>query len=286
MGRIFSKKITGPIDLIIQSINNLDRLNETDMEVKNQGIFLNVFDNLKALQSRLQQAKTREREFEKQRNEWIANISHDLKTPLSSISGYSEIMADEKYDLSAEETIKYAEIIKKQAKNIENMISDLSLELKIKSVEDVLKKQKVKLNSFLKDLIILILNNCQYASRDVTFEDDGEYYLEIDKDLFARAITNLITNALKHSADKTIVSVTLKKLPNNQIRISIIDNGKGIAKDTLDKLFIRYYIGEDTKEGVGTGLGMSIAKNIIEAHGGKITVLSKENQGTTIKIDI
>lgn len=113
MGRIFSEKITGPIDIIIQSIDNLDRLNKKDLEVNNHGMFDNVFDNLRALQSRLQLAKIREEEFEKQRYEWIANISHDLKTPLSSISGYSEIMADEKYNISKAEIIKYSEIIKK-----------------------------------------------------------------------------------------------------------------------------------------------------------------------------
>ncbi len=286
MGRIFSKKITGPIDIIIQSIDNLDRLNKKDLEVNNYGMFENVFDNLRALQSRLQLAKIRESEFEKQRNEWIANISHDLKTPLSSISGYSEIMADEKYNLTTAEIIKYSEIIKKQTKNIENLISDLSLELKIKSVEDVLKKQNVKLNTFLKDLIISILNNYQYAHRDISFEEKGELYFETDKELFGRAITNLITNALKHSGTKTKVKVTLEKTMEGHGRICIIDDGKGISKNKLEKLFIRYYRCNFTEKIEGTGLGMSIAKNVIEAHGGRIIVDSEEGKGTTVTINI
>lgn len=286
MGRIFSKKITGPIDLIIQSIDNLDRLNKKDLDVKNHGMFDNVFVNLRALQSRLQLAKTKEREFEKQRDEWIANISHDIKTPLSSISGYSEIMADEKYDLSPAEIIKYSEIIQKQTKNIENLICDLSLELKIKSMEDVLKKQTIKLNSFIKDLIIYILNNYQYAHRDISFEEKGELFFDIDGELFGRAITNLITNALKHSGEKAKVKVILEKTSAGHGKIKIIDNGKGISNCMLEKLFVRYFRGENIEEIDGTGLGMSIAKNVIEAHGGRIFVDSEEGKGTIITIVI
>lgn len=284
MGRIFSKKITGPIDIIIQSIDNIDRLDKNDLEVNNQGMFEKVFDNLRALQSRLQIAKTREKEFENQRNEWIANISHDLKTPLSSISGYSEIMADQRYKLSSAETIKYSEIIKKQTKYIENLISDLSLELKIKSMEEVLKKEKTNLNTFIKNQIILILNNCQYANRDISYEEKDELFYYLDKELFARALTNLITNALKHSGDKAKVKVTLEKISEGHGKICITDEGKGISDKMLDKIFIRYYRGEDAVEFEGTGLGMSIAKSIIEAHGGKITVDSIEGKGTTVTI--
>lgn len=286
MGRIFSKKITGPIDIIIQSINNLDGLNKKDFIIKNYGMYEKVFKNLRALQSRLELSKIREKEFEKQRNEWIANISHDLKTPLSSISGYSEMMADEKYNLTSAEIIKYSEIIKKQTKNLEKLISNLSLELRIKSMEDALKKETIKLNLFLKDLIISILNNCQYAHRDISFKEMGELYFDIDKELFGRAITNLITNAFKHSGPKAIVKVTLEKISEGHGRICIIDEGKGISKCMLGKLFIRYYRGECTEETEGTGLGMPIAKNIIEAHGGRISVSSEEGKGTTITIDM
>lgn len=286
MGRIFSKKITEPIDIIIQSIDNLDGLNKKDFIIKNYGMYEKVFKNLRALQSRLELSKIREKEFEKQRNEWIANISHDLKTPLSSISGYSEIMADEKYNLTSAEIIKYSEIIYKQTKNLEKLISNLSLELKIKSMEDALKKETIELNLFLKGLIISILNNYQYAHRDVNFEEGGELYFDIDKELFGRAITNLITNALKHSGSKAIVKVTLEKTSEEHGRICIIDEGKGISKCILGKLFIRYYRGDCTEEIEGTGLGMPIAKNIIEAHGGRISVSSEEGKGTTITIDI
>lgn len=284
MGRIFSKKITGPIDIIIQSIDNLDRFEKNDQEVKNQGMFEKVFENLRALQSRLQQAKTREKEFENQRNEWIANISHDLKTPLSSISGYSEIMADQRYNLSSAEIIKYSEIIRKQTKYIENLISDLSLELKIKSMEEVLKLEKINMNIFIKEQIILILNNCQYANRDISYEEKDELFYYLDKELFARALTNLITNALKHSGDKAKVKVTLEKISEGNGKISITDEGKGISSEILDRIFVRYYRGEDAVRYEGTGLGMSIAKSIIEAHGGNIRVESIEGKGTTVTI--
>lgn len=285
MGRIFSKKITGPIDLLVYSIDNLDRISDKDADRRKFGMFENVFDNLKALQSRLQIARMQERDFEKQRNEWIANISHDLKTPLSSISGYSELMADEKYQLSRAEYIKYSEIIRKQTRNIEHLINDLSLEIKIKSMEDLLNKQVVKLNNFLKELVISTLNNYQYSDRDISFEEKGEVYLEIDKELFGRAITNLITNALKHSGEKAEVKVVLEKSEEGRGIIKIVDNGKGISRKILDKLFVRYYRGESTEEVEGTGLGMSIAKNVIEAHGGKIKVDSEIDKGTTITIE-
>lgn len=284
MGRIFSKKITGPIDIIIQSIANLDRFDKNDQEIKHYGMFEKVFENLRALQGRLEQTKTREKEFENQRTEWIANISHDLKTPLSSISGYSEIMADQRYNLSSSEIIKYSEIIKKQTKYIENLISDLSLELKIKSMEEVLKLEKTNMNIFIKEQIILILNNCQYANRDISYEEIGELYYDLDKELFARALTNLLTNALKHSGEKARVKVILERISEGHGKISITDEGKGISSKVLERIFVRYYRGEDAVEFEGTGLGMSIAKSIIEAHGGKIRVDSIEGKGTTVTL--
>lgn len=286
MGRLFSKKITGPVDKLINSIDNLDRLNKKELEIKNTGMFDNVFTNLRALQNRLEIAKIKELEFEKQRKEWIANISHDLKTPLSSIAGYSELMSDDKYKLSTVEMIKYSNIIMKQTKNIENLINDLSLEIKIKSMEEVLKKDHVKLNIFLKDLVISILNNYQYSHRDISFEEDGDVFFDIDKELFGRAVTNLVTNALKHSGKEAKVRVVMTKISSEHCRISIIDNGKGISKRMIDKLFVRYYRGESTDEVEGTGLGMSIAKNIVEAHGGIIKVESEIGRGTKITIEL
>lgn len=170
--------------------------------------------------------------------------------------------------------------------NIEKLINELSLELKIKSMEDVMKRQSIKLNQFLKELIISILNNYQYTHRYISFEEDGELYFEIDKELFGRAITNLITNALIHSGSKATVKVTLKRTSEGHGEICIIDDGKGISKKILKKLFVRYYRGENTEGVKGTGLGMSIAKNIIEAHGGIINVDSEEGIGTTIIISI
>lgn len=148
--------------------------------------------------------------------------------------------------------------------------------------------KEIQLTRFLKELIIDIVNDPVFSNRNIELESNTDKCTAlIDPDLFRRAIQNIIINALTHNSSETIVLVSIRLDAQNNVHISICDNGVGISEDELPELFSRYYRGTSTKEkSEGSGLGLAIAKQIIEFHGGDITVSSMCGKGTKFEIFI
>lgn len=140
----------------------------------------------------------------------------------------------------------------------------------------------------LRELVIDIVNDPAFSNRNIEFESNtDECIVLIDPDLFRRAIQNIIINALTHNPPETKVLISTRIDVQSNVHISICDNGVGISEDELPELFSRYYRGTSTKEkSEGSGLGLAIAKQIIELHGGNITVSSKRGKGTKFEISI
>ena len=238
------------------------------------------------LAARLKTSQTEREKTKKQREKWISNISHDLKTPLSTIKGYSEILSDTEYDLSPEEIKKYSEIILTKSVYMEDMIEELRLNEKLMHNGIHLDKEAVNLTVFIKEMITDILNHPSYSDRNVDFHSDDENLtFNCEKDLMKRAVENLIYNALIHNDSDTKLEISISEV-NRDILIDIKDDGRGMSDEELDKLFNRYYRGTNTKDYKGSGLGMSIAKEVIEAHDGEIEVISELGKGTHIKIKL
>jgi signal transduction histidine kinase len=202
----------------------------------------------------------------------MTNITHDVKTPLASVKGYSEVLLDPKYDLSSEEQAKYAG----------TLMDDLKLTYQLKSIP--VQKKEENLIDIMREPIIHILNNPRYENTDLQFEAEEEQIpFSCDSLLLQRAVSNLIYNAIVHNPKDTEITVRVKQ--TEAITIEIQDNGQGIPQKELTKLFERYYRGTNTGElHKGSGLGMAIAKQIIEAHGGRITIDSTLHVGTKITI--
>lgn len=284
MSRLFIKKFTGPLSMMMTKINQIGDYSPQKGNVNYGGLYQEVFSNLTELENKIAQAKEERTKFDQKRNEWIANISHDIKTPLSSIKGYAELMADKKYSFSKEEQNNYSETIIKNADYIANLVNDLSLEMKLLNDKHLLTLQKVRLNDIIRDEISFVLNDSHFLERDVRFAESQDVESWIDPILFQRAIDNIVINALKYSGDTSTVVISLIRDASDKANISITDNGKGMNDLEIENLFTRYFRGENTEQIEGSGLGMSIAKNIIEAHGGTISVESKPGMGTTVTI--
>ncbi|HZH60992.1 MAG TPA: HAMP domain-containing sensor histidine kinase [Metabacillus sp.] len=284
MGFIFGSKLTNPI---VQIIEGVELLSEKKywIQYEEKGIYSKVFASLNKLAENLKLSVKEREKTEKLREVWIANISHDLKTPLSSIKGYSEILSESDYNISKEEITNYSNIILEKANYMEDMIEELRLNEKLKHNALTLNKTKKNFTKFLREIVIEILNHPNYSGRVIHFNTQNEIIeYSFDKNLMKRCIENLIYNALIHNNTKAKVIVNLYK--KEKIVIEIKDNGKGISDEDLENLFNRYYRGTNTSEHKGSGLGMSIAKEVIEAHNGNITVESKLNSGTTIRITL
>ncbi|MCC0640029.1 MULTISPECIES: sensor histidine kinase [unclassified Clostridioides] len=285
IGYLFSRKLTKPISNVIWSIETMANGNYS-LYLKNRGIYEEVFENINMLADTLRVNEAERKENEEMREEWLANITHDINTPLASIQGYAEIINDKDYEFVEEELREYTEIIYNKSKYIKNLVDDLNLSTRLKNNSLVLNKKKINLVSLVRNIIIDILNDNRYKNRNIEFvsyEDLIEVY--VDSILFRRAITNLIFNSIVHNKEETLIKIEIVK--KDTIEIIIKDSGVGISKNDLKHIFEKYYRGTNTGElHKGSGLGMAISKEIIEIHKGSIYVNSEIGIGTEVVIKI
>lgn len=263
-------------------------------------ILLTVFYYIKILKADRQRTQD-----EKARKEWLTNITHDLKTPLAPIRGYAELLAETSLipDIPLEYTIdkknlvtdfiaehekirQYGAIILKNVLYAEQLVDDLKLTYQLQSNMLPLNTEKRNLARFVKEIIIDLMNAPEYEGRKISFSCDNEELLyNFDDRLLKRALLNVLINSLKHNTPDTTVSVIIQS--SDDITIIIQDNGCGMSSDELEGLFTRYYRGTNTETKTeGSGLGMAIARQIIEAHGGTIQAESILHRGTMITIQL
>lgn len=205
---------------------------------------------------------------------------------MASITGYAEILLDADYQFTDEERKKYICIMMSKSRYIQELVADLNLTTHLNNGLISLDKESVNIVEFVRNIIIDILNDPLYQEYHIELVSTEEMItLDIDKKLIKRALVNLIYNGLIHNNHQTKLEV--KIYGGEAVKILISDNGQGISGDEIKQIFQRFYRGTNTGEmHKGSGLGMAITKQIIEAHGGQITIDSEINQGTKITIVI
>jgi signal transduction histidine kinase len=283
-GAIFSVWIIRHMRKMTQAIGQISyRLYEP---IKNNGPFGEIYGSLNDMSRELLASDEALACNEAMREEWITNITHDLKTPLSPIKGYAELLADPAYPIPDESRIQYARTILKNTEYAEKLVNDLKLTYQLKNNMLPLDRKQGNLVRFLREAVIEILNHPAYSGRIILFDSElDEIIFCFDETLLTRALNNLIFNALLHNPKNTEVHISLHE--NEHITIAVDDNGKGMSTEEAEKLFKRYYRGTNTEAGTeGTGLGMAISQQVIELHGGNITVKSELGKGTCIEITL
>lgn len=258
----------------------------TYLPVREPGVFQDLYDSLNTLDAEIKSGDQLRAQTEKLREEWIANITHDLKTPLSPIKGYAELL-EETGGKSEEQCRHYAGIMLKNVSYMETLIDDLKLTYQLESGMIPVKREEQNLIRFLKELAIDVLNTPEYENRTIHFESTPDNIsFSFDQTLFTRAFRNLIINAFVHGDDNTEVSLRVS-VSDTALKIEVADNGKGMRPELVEHLFDRYYRGISTEQKPeGSGLGLAIVKGIIELHGGTITVASVPAAGTTFLIEL
>lgn len=220
------------------------------------------------------------------RQEFFSNASHELKTPITAIQGYAELLNSD-LDYTDEQKRAFIERIINSAKNMASLINDILMisRLETKTVNDN------KSSIFLNDLINEIIGETEPLRKDnnvtVYFETSENITINADINKIRQLLSNLISNALKYNKVNGIVRVSAEK-KNGILCIEITDTGIGIPEDSQQRIFERFYrvdSGRDKKRG-GTGLGLSIVKHIVNFYGGNIKLESKVNAGTKISISI
>ena len=278
VGLFFSTLLTKPVSNIIDRISQLQKRNFTVQETKKPGIYKPVFSNLNDVSQTLQAHEEERLKLEKMRDEWISNVSHDLKTPLASIRGYAELLRDQ--DVSQLERLEYSEVIERQSIYMKDLLDDFNLTMRLRNQEMPLTLQETQLEGFVREIVIDLLNDPQFGQYEISFiSDSPNLKWNIDRHLMKRAILNFVYNALIHNDENIAVTIHI-----HTDSLTIEDNGKGIPADDMEQVFERYYRGTNTGNIRGTGLGMAISRDIIEAHGGKVNLTSKISMGTTVEI--
>lgn len=282
-GYLFSRRLTKPLVNIIKDVKSLSE-GEYVLDREEKGIYKEVYYNINSLSSKLRENEKERIKLDKMREEWISNISHDIKTPLVSVKGYAEILSNEEYDCTKEEVREYSKIIEDKSDYIKELIDDLNLSTRLKNKVLILSKKTTNIVSLVRGAAIDILNNPQTSNVNIDFSATREVIeLDIDEILIRRVITNILYNAIVHNDENVVIEVKVEKI--DRVHIFIKDNGKGIQEEELKYIFERYYRGTNTgKRHKGSGLGMAIAKDIVEAHSGAINVESELLIGTKVEI--
>lgn len=266
-----------------KGIENISQRTYTRLPEK--GIFSEVYGALNKMDMEIRNSDKIQEETDRVRNEWITNITHDLKTPLSPIKGYAELLTSNA-EIDKATMQEYGGIILKNVNHTEKLINDLKLTYQLDSGSMPFNPQSVKLARYMKELVIDIVNDPAFKDRNIVFESNAQdIEICIDTDLFRRAMNNLIINALTHNPPETKVTISIDTNSEKEACVYISDNGKGMSDEEQAELFNRYYRGTNTKEKPeGSGLGLAIAKQIINLHNGNIHVKSELNEGTQFTI--
>jgi PAS domain S-box-containing protein len=231
---------------------------------------------------RLNMALEKERELRALKNRFMSMISHDLRTPLAAIRLANSMLKTYGDRASEEEKRESYETIETQVEYLAELINDIITISRADFNGVELDRERVELETYLRDII----EEVQLAYRKQAIHFNGpNQRLEvlIDKKLMRRAITNLLTNAIKYSPDGTPVEVTLR-CENEQAVIDIADSGIGIPEDDVKRLFEPFHRASNVGKIQGTGLGLAITKQFVEQHGGAVSVASQVGQGTTFTV--
>lgn len=232
-----------------------------------QNTFVDITENL-------------EKEKQKQ-NRIIASISHDVKTPLTSIMGYSERL--KKGQVSKEKQEKYLDVIYVKSKEIKDMVEEFDEYLSY-NLEDTLKKQKIAVKDLMEIIKADYIDELNTNKIRLEIINNGSEYVNIDLSKIRRVFDNLISNSIKHlkNEDRKI-KIEVSKHKDKDLFV-FSDNGTGVEKDRLEKIFEMLYTEDDARK--VAGLGLAICKQIIESHEGKIWAENNQEGGLSIKFEI
>lgn len=216
------------------------------------------------------------------RSEFITNLSHELKTPITSINGFAELLLAD--GISEEERKEYAQIIYNESNRLLKLAKNTLLLSKLEGQTIVTEKRLFSFNEMIESSLILLEK--EMAAKNINLRldlDRVNYYW--DSSLLSQVVINLVSNAIKYGKQNGNISVELHS-NSGYVFLSVKDDGIGMSEKTLAKIFDRYYQGDSSHKTEGNGLGLSIVKKIIDLCGGKIDVGSKEGEGTYFMITL
>ena len=281
----YIKKIRDPLNQINLGIEKMSKGNlSVRLDFEGYKEIDSIRDSFNYMVKEIKVANENKDKLEKSKRDMIRDIAHDIKTPITSIMGYSKALNDGTVQDSEEKRI-YLDYIYNKTSRLNYLVNELFIFTKLDSVDYKLNIKQKDICEFLREVVALYYGEIEEAefNLEIDIPEDPIYY-EFDAKELERAVCNLIINSLKYNERKTTLFIGIN---NNEEDIEIIigDNGIGIKKEILDKVFEEFVRGDISRESSGgSGLGLAITKKIIELHKGTIILNSYEGVGSEFKI--
>lgn len=289
----FTKKIVDYFEQIDRGIEEFSEGNfDIEFEVRNEDELSNMARNLNRTTGEINRILAKERDEEKSRKEFITCIAHDLRTPLTSVIGYLQLVMAKAHASRSNEELQikneeYVKIAYEKAIRLQGLIEELFSFTKTDSTELRLHLTEIDVVKLMEQLADECYPSLQEAGLALEFKTSAEVIkIEADGELMARAIANLLTNGIKYGKDgKKIIIDLYRENENSDLHIRIINYGRLIPEKDIDHIFDKFYRVEDSRslQTGGAGLGLAITQNIVKLHGGCVNVKS-DLSGTVFEI--
>ena len=252
------------------------------IECDSEGELYRLFHSVNSLAAVLNahaDNELREKEFLKNT---ISDISHQLKTPLAALNIYNGLLQEE--DIEASSVKEFAGLSEQELDRIETLVQSLLKITKLDAGSVILEKATENVADMLRDVELHFAYRAKQEQKELILSGSEEVSLFCDRDWLTEAIDNIVKNALDHTESGDTVHITWKALPN-AVQIAVKDNGCGIHPEDLHHIFKRFYRSRFSQDKQGIGLGLPLAKTIVEAHSGTIEVDSELGKGTTFTMN-
>lgn len=280
------KSIITPISMLKVATQNIKNGNlDFEVEVHDQDEIGELCEDFEEMRKRLKANAEEKVLSDNQNKELISNISHDLKTPITAIKGYVEGLMDGVAD-TPEKQNKYLQTIYSKANDMDHLINELTFYSKIDTNKIPYNFNRISVADYFSDCAEDLERELEEENIEFIYKNYVEYDVQIiaDAEQIKRVINNIVGNSKKYSdKEKKRIRMTIKDV-GDFVQVEIEDNGKGIAAKDLPYIFDRFYRTDASRNSSrgGSGIGLSIVKKIMEDHGGKIWVTSKEGTGTVM----
>lgn len=269
LSNLLTKSLVRPVEQMSQDMDHIENITT----YKELMPFINTIQ--KQHENILENAKMRQ--------EFTANVSHELKTPLTAISGYSELIQNGM--ATEEDTIRFAGEIHKNAKRLLTLINDTIRLSQLDVSEQKVTYEELDLYKIAEDCVNMLQFSAEKHNINI-FISGSSAYLEGNKEMLEEVVYNLCDNAIRYNNEGGKVEVTVKPI-KGKIYLCVEDNGIGISKEHQERIFERFYRVDKSrsKSTGGTGLGLAIVKHIIQKHGAQMKLTSDSGQGTKIEVE-
>ncbi|PHA02279.1 two-component sensor histidine kinase [Bacillus pseudomycoides] len=274
---LLSRLLTNPL---IKMKKATEKMSKGDLSVS---LNINRNDEVGELAHSIQKLADDLNYMKKERGEFLASVAHELRTPLTYVRGYADVII--KNQIPAQDQNHYLSIIKEEADHVTRLVQDLFELAKMEKHNFIIHTEETNLYHLLKKIITKVQTSYNSKNMHIIFSCPENIVIPADEQRFEQVIINLLNNAYAHSHINSKVFVTVIENKEN-ITITVEDEGEGIPKQHLPHIFERFYRVDKsrTRATGGTGLGLAIVKEIIELHGGNISVESELGYGTIFTI--